>query len=247
MPAIQISKINAPKPAPLTTKLPHLRLVPGAPAKRDPLVPLSAKTKVRLHPDGCRCAYHRPYSPWGIPNDVKPGTLPLLAGPSVVLWDIENWQGGPRVDPLALARDFRFTRSLLGLTASDHIILGMSHFTANRCLFALPTNRTAIVLGSGPDGADKKLIEAVVVAQVARHFRRLVVISNDHIFTPLAKSAAMEGMTTWNVSSDLSAISAETRKAYSGWTHLKLRTVRERADGKSNPRNPRRAGGRRDA
>jgi len=222
MPAIQISKINAPKPAPLTTKVPHLRLVPGAPAKREPLVPLSTKTKVRLHPDGCRCAYHRPYSPWGIPNDVKPGTLPLLPGPSVVVWDIENWQGGPRVDPLALA-------------------------TANRCLFALPTNRTAIVLGSGPDGADKKLIEAVVVAQVARHFRRLVVISNDHIFTPLAKSAAMEGMTTWNVSSDLSAISAETRKAYSGWTHLKLRTVRERADGKSNPRNPRRAGGRRDA
>lgn len=232
----------APKPVPKPAP-PRLRLVSPAPIKRGPLELIDPKQKVQLHPKGCLCAYHKPNTPWGIPKAIKPGSVPLLAGPKVVVWDIENWQGTPLVSPLTLAREFRFTRGVLGLTRDDHIVLGMSHFTANRCTFALPTNSTAIVVGSGPDGADKALIDAINVPRLARHFQSLVVVSNDHIFTTLARQSREAGMTSWNVSSDLSTLSTETRRAYDGWTHLKLTAFRSKAKAFEQARKMRRDAG----
>ncbi len=211
-----------PKPRP-----PKLRSVPKPPTPaRERAERLDPKRQVTLHPKGCRCSFHAYGRPWGIPRSVGKAT-PLMAGRRIVLYDVENQQGSPNASALDVAQAFRFTRSVLSLTREDYVIFGMSHFTADRCSFALPTNQAALVLKSGPSGADRALIEAVDLEKLSCHYSGLVVVSNDYIFADIARKAKEFGMTTWNVSSDLARISEQTRAAYDGWTHLKLSTIKK--------------------
>ena len=208
----------------------HLSVVPDLPAAvsyTKTLERVEPKQQIKLHPKGCRCNYHNPNGPWMIPQKPKDHAILSAAGPKVVLWDVENWQGTPVTSPLNVAREFQFCRTALGLTRDDYIVFGMSHFTAMRCSFALPTNQAALVLGSGPDGADKALMLAADLPRLAASYRTLVVVSNDHIFSDVAVQAKALGMITWNVSTDQAFLSPETRAAYDGWTHIKLQAVRE--------------------
>ncbi|MDR1213883.1 MAG: hypothetical protein LBK54_07375 [Propionibacteriaceae bacterium] len=236
--------ITAPSPATMPKRL-HLSLVSevskgSVPARQRPLKAVAPRHQVRLHPKGCCCNYHNPNGPWSIPLSLNNKTALLSKRPKLVVWDVENWQGNPRVSPLNVARDFRFCRSVLGLTRQDYVIFGMSHFTAKRCSFALPTNQSALVIGSGPDGADKALIEAADLPRLSQHYGTLVVVSNDHIFTDLARRAKTFGLTTWHVSTDQSEWGCDTRAAYDGWTHIKLNAVRERAKAQAQERAERR-------
>lgn len=201
---------------------------------------LDPKTQVSLHPKGCRCTFHTYGGPWGIPRGVGK-SVPLMQGRRLVIYDVENQQGSPNASALDVAQAFRFTRSVLSLTREDYVIFGMSHFTAERCAFALPTNQAALVVRSGPSGADLALIESVDLDRLSRHYSSLVVVSNDYIFAGLAKTAKEFGMTTWVVSSDLSRISEPTRAAYDGWTHLKLRTIQKNQRDKADARREARA------
>ena len=143
----------APKPRP-----PILRSVPEPPTPaRESAERLDPKLQITLHPKGCRCSFHAYGRPWGIPRSAGKAT-PLMAGRRIVLYDVENQQGSPNASALDVAQAFRFTCSVLSLTREDYVIFGMSHFTADRCSFALPTNQAALVLKSGPSGADLALI-----------------------------------------------------------------------------------------
>lgn len=216
-----------PKPAPPKLRVPQLKVVPAGEARAAlASAPIDPKGQVLLHPKGCRCTFHTAGGPWGIPRATGKA-VPLLRGRKLVLYDVENQLGSPNATALDVAQTFRFTRSVLSLTRQDYVIFGMSHFAAARCAFALPTNQAALVLRSGPSGADLALIESVDLELLSKHFTYLVVVSNDYIFAGVAKTAKQFGMATWNVSSDMARISDETRAAYDGWTHLKLKAIRE--------------------
>lgn len=221
------ASLAAPKPGPslFARRRPNLRVVPPAPAGSEPL---PRNQYPGLHPKkGCRCALHT-RSRCTFANPRKDALS--FSGPRLVLWDVENWNGDPNADPLQVARQFTLTKDALGLTRDDYVVLGMSHFTADRCSFVFPTNQVALVVRSGPNGADTALIEAADLAALSKHFKTLMVISNDHLFAELAKQANALGMTTWIVSSDLAEISSETRAAYHGHTHLKLSVLRARLE-----------------
>lgn len=225
-----------PKPrAPKLRSVPEPRIPARERAER-----LDPKSQVTLHPKGCRCSFHAFGRPWGIPRSAGKA-IPLMQGRRVVLYDVENQQGSPNASALQVAQAFRFTRSVLSLTREDYVIFGMSHFTAGRCSFALPINQTALVLKSGPSGADLALIVAADLEKLTQHYSSLVVVSNDHIFAQLAKKAKGLGMSTWNVSSDLAKISDETRAAYDGWTHLKLSAIQKNQRERSRARRESRA------
>jgi hypothetical protein len=203
--------------------------------------PIAPKAQVKLHPAGCRCNFHDPAGAWATPWRREVATTVLPAGPRLVLWDVENWQGTPDADMRNVDREWRFCRDALGLTRSDYVVFGLSHFTYALCRSALPANQAAVVLGSGQDGADRALIDAADLQRLSRHYTTLVVVSNDHIFTELAAQAKALGMTTWQVSTDLSWLSKSTRAAFDGWTHIKLKAFRRGFKAALKAREERRA------
>lgn len=221
--------------AKLPRRRPNLSVVPVEPSGSQPLEP---RAHLRLHPKGCRCAIHDYRRTYSFADSHKNALA--LRGPRIFLWDFENWYGNPAVDAYLMAQMFQFTKTVLGITRNDYIVGAMSHFTAQRCAFTLPLNQMALLLRSGPNGADDALIEAADLTKLSKHFKTLVVISNDNRFIALAKQARGLGMTAWNVSSDLSDIADQTRAAYQGHTHLKLSTLLTRIKSAEQERTARR-------
>lgn len=233
--SVQPTTTAKPNPAMFAKQRPSLRVVPPVPAGNEPV---ERNQLPRLHPrKGCRCALHS-RSRYTFSNP-RTDTM-QFGGRRLVVWDVENWNGSPDADPLQIAHQFTFTKDVLGLCRDDYVVLGMSHFTADRCSFVFPLNQVALVLRSGPDGADNALIEAADLSRLSKHFKTLVVISNDHRFTEFAAQANALGMRTWLVSSDLSEIAEPTRAAYHGHTHLKLSVLRTRYDAAEQQRLARR-------
>lgn len=76
----------------------------------------------------------------------------------------------------------------------DRVVVSMSHRAARRAWFALPQRGIQRVIGSGQDGADLALINAIDITHASRRFSRLVIGSGDAIFTELAAKAALTGM-----------------------------------------------------
>lgn len=109
--------------------------------------------------------------------------------------DWENLLGGANATPEETTTFFHvWSVHTSTITPRDRVVVAMSHRMARRAWFALPGQGIQRVIGSGQDGADLALLNAIDINHDSRRFSRLVIGSGDGIFTELATAAARNGM-----------------------------------------------------
>lgn len=117
--------------------------------------------------------------------------LPLkqcLRGRRLVLVDIENVVGGAVRYETAARWAKTQLQDVLGIGASDHVVIGTSHI--GLLPVACAWSNLRYVVGSGPDGADHALLD-VLDEDVENRFDEIALVSGDGIFTD--KIAALAG------------------------------------------------------
>lgn len=114
----------------------------------------------------------------------------------MILVDVENANGGP----VRTSGQSRWTRRVLlkalGAVAGDQIVVacnGDRDSVLN--VYAAWGTSARIVLGYGPDGADRALIE-VMGENLPTRFDELVLVSGDGIFALPAATLAAQGLPT---------------------------------------------------
>ena len=83
-------------------------------------------------------------------------------------------------------------RAIGGYEEHDQTILGVSH--RNRLAAGLACPSMRLVTRSGPDGADIAIEDAIRADRCLERFARLVIVSGDAWFIPLAEDALAAGM-----------------------------------------------------
>lgn len=115
------------------------------------------------------------------------------AGRTLHLVDIENLAGGPaRVDRW-FAPSLRQYRAAATPRSDDHVVLAADRTVYARTAWDVDRAWT-YRFGTGPDGADRALLEAADPRWVADRFRRVVIGSGDHAFAPLAADLLDRGL-----------------------------------------------------
>jgi hypothetical protein len=123
---------------------------------------------------------------------VNTRTAPNPVVRTLVVDDIENLCGGPDVTIEAIRDVVAIVHDAFNLRPHDHVIIGTNPALGLTAAAAIPGAR--LVVGRGPDGADRALLAAVDPAHVARRYQRLVIGSGDHAFVPLAREARRRGV-----------------------------------------------------
>lgn len=100
----------------------------------------------------------------------------------------------------------------------DQVVIGCSHVSLLSAMVGWPGAH--FVVRSGPDGADRALLE-VLDDDIAGRFAGLVLVSGDHIFAPAIARTSMR--TT--VVSHRASLSARLRIAASSVKYLSAATV----------------------
>jgi hypothetical protein len=96
------------------------------------------------------------------------------------LVDLENLAGDPTLTlPLVESIRTRY-EATVHVAASDHIVIATAHHGALAAWFGWPGARR--LTGSGPDGADQRLLAVIQHEEVASRFRRVIIASGDGIF-----------------------------------------------------------------
>jgi hypothetical protein len=128
-----------------------------------------------------------------VPRRCLPLVRNLPAGRTLHLVDIENLVGGSDASCMGIRQASGAYREAAPVRAGDHVIVG-----AGSTLLVpagLVWSGAQLVLGSGPDGADRALLQRVSdVEWVASHFDRVVLGSGDGIFADLLASLRRLGV-----------------------------------------------------
>jgi hypothetical protein len=105
--------------------------------------------------------------------------------PTLHLIDLDNLVGGPWNDDLV---DAALDELLEAANHSDgdHVVVGAEAALAKTAFFRLPVSARMLV-GRGPDGADKALVEHLSPEHIERRYERLVIASGDGRFADLAE------------------------------------------------------------
>ncbi|WP_420615956.1 NYN domain-containing protein [Candidatus Palauibacter sp.] len=107
-------------------------------------------------------------------------------GRSLHLLDVENLMGGPKRGVHALEFACNAYRETGLVACGDHITMAANPHLIHDAVHCWPGAKSMI--GKGPDGADRALINAASnVEWVARRFDRIVIGSGDGIFHRLAR------------------------------------------------------------
>lgn len=122
------------------------------------------------------------------------------------LLDIENLCGGSHVGEQAVANAMTEYDEAVSVSGVDHTIVACSP----QLVFPAKTARSGaqVLIGLGWDGADRALLEAVRVEDVASRFDEVVIGSGDHIFRALAIALRLSGLVV-TVVSRASALSGD--------------------------------------
>ncbi len=114
-------------------------------------------------------------------------------GRTLHLLDPENLMGGPHQSCDALRYAAQSYKNIIPVRSGDHVIVGTSPGLALEAGLKWPGSR--LVIGSGPDGADHALLDAVEDTEwVAERFDRVIIGSGDGIFQPLAHAFRSRGV-----------------------------------------------------
>ena len=97
------------------------------------------------------------------------------------LIDIENLAGHAALTFASARWAAEGYRNVAESASGDLIVVAACHRTAFAASAAFPGAR--LILGSGPDGADKRLLEVMREESLDARFGRLVIGSGDGIFT----------------------------------------------------------------
>ena len=145
-----------------------------------------------------------------------PGTVSYRGwrpqGRGLHLVDLENLAGWAVVDPAALASLARRLHRLARVRTGDHVVVATNPAQLMASAPAFPGAR--LLVGRGRDGADRALLSAAHAAEVAERYDRLVVMSGDHAFAPLAEEVRRLGRTV-RVVAHGESLSARLRDAAS--------------------------------
>lgn len=111
-----------------------------------------------------------------------------------VLVDIENLTAGSATRSCAKAV-WRAISEELGITPNDHVVVGGNRYVTNKLWTTIAGANIKWVVGAnGPDGADRALLAAINLRQVAKHYNELVIMSGDHSFAEQALRAKRLGL-----------------------------------------------------
>lgn len=127
------------------------------------------------------------------PVPPPPRPLPITRrGRSLCVLDLENLAGGPSDSYRAVAA---LWARVVDPRPPDLVVCGCDVTGAFAARDAFPSAR--LVVGRGPDGADRRLVEVIEEASGLGRFDTVVLGSGDGIFTePLAR-VAQQGLLTW--------------------------------------------------
>jgi hypothetical protein len=134
-------------------------------------------------------------------TDRSGGDAPLTALPRVSwhdypprgvhLIDVENLLGTAVPDPVQ-ARQLRarYLR-LVGVGILDHVVIASSHLALRNTGGWWPSAR--YLVRSGPDGADRALLDVVGRERIAERFRQVTIASGDGLFAQVAAGLVAAG------------------------------------------------------
>ena len=106
-------------------------------------------------------------------------------GRTLHLLDLENLMGGPMSGPIALIQASLAFRQLAVVRATDLVVVGVNPHLGYSAKACWPDG--LVVLGLGPDGADRALLKQVENARwTAARFDRVVIGSGDGVFAESA-------------------------------------------------------------
>ena len=120
--------------------------------------------------------------------------FPHKQGPSrrrFVVMDIENVNGGAVGNKLLADAAFREVADAIGLTESDHVVIGAG--PSSLLAAGLVSQNARLVRGRGLSGADHALVEVLRDEHIANRFDEVIIVSGDGIFTAVAAWLAFEG------------------------------------------------------
>jgi hypothetical protein len=107
------------------------------------------------------------------------------------LIDVENLLGTPNPDPVQV-RHLRARYLLLaGVGVLDHVVIASSHRALKSTGSWWP--RARYLVQSGPDGADRELLDVLGHERVAERFCRVTIASGDGAFAPRAADLVAAG------------------------------------------------------
>lgn len=100
------------------------------------------------------------------------------------LVDLDNLVAGPSNAASVPAAMSRYLEAS-SFTPGDHLVVAAEVTLAATALFEMPAG-TRFLVGWGPDGADRRLLDADDPHHIAARYDRLVIGSGDHCFTEIA-------------------------------------------------------------
>lgn len=103
------------------------------------------------------------------------------------LADLDNLVGGPW-NPHRVPTTMANFLAAAALRSGDHLVVAAEKALAKTALFQMP-REARFLIGTGPNGADLKLLDAVPVELIARCYTALVIGSGDGCFEVLARQA----------------------------------------------------------
>lgn len=135
-----------------------------------------------------------------IPAPVEPvavftGSLPSRKR-RYFLVDIENPTRGAKATAEQVAELWAILKQQApGIAPHDHVVVGASCSVSHKYRAAIHGVNVRWVVGANaPDGADRALLAAIDLHQVAQDYDELVIISGDHAFADLARQAKRHGL-----------------------------------------------------
>ena len=138
-----------------------------------------------------------------VPDRKVPRASYVPPGRSLHLVDIENLMGGPMNGRFALEAASRAFRELAGVQPRDHVLVGVNPKLGLAAMTCWPDGK--VLLGTGPDGADRILLgEVQDLAWIAARYDRIVIGSGDGIFAPTARGLRNLGLPVIVVSGEFS-------------------------------------------
>lgn len=152
------------------------------------------------------------------------------------LVDIENPTRGAKATCEEVATFWEILkRQAPGIAPHDHVVVGASRGVVQRYRTSITGANVRWVTGAdSPDGADRALLLAIDLYQVARNYDELVIVSGDHAFADLARQAKTFGLSVQVVTAETperrSMLSRELGAAADVHTLVRLKVRQNRRE-----------------
>lgn len=116
---------------------------------------------------------------------------------SLHLIDLENLAGGwLQADHVRMVWDCYTTA--IGIQPGDGVIVALDRHLTD-VFFQIARPDIQLRAGSGPDGADRALTDAIDIRHAATRYNAIIIASGDHHFCEIARQARGLGMAVWQV------------------------------------------------